>query len=231
VGAEREQAAGSGRLQDEASLGWRLVPAGAVRQRAPAADGAGGRQRGWQGPGTTCRTITRGRACRGAMTAWPVRRHRAAAVPGTGAAERARPDPAAARSAWPAPRAIIASTPSTTRGGPGRSRPVTAYSQRKPYASSPKRSKIAESARHAGLASCWETAARSGSSGAVRQRWRKRGRIPATSSRRPVSSAGRAAQCVRGLAGAGCRRRAWGSAVRGTGSQSCGCGQSGCWKV
>jgi hypothetical protein len=71
-----------------------------------------------------------------------VRRHRAAAVPGTGAAERARPDPAAARSAWPAPRAIIASTPRTTRGGPGRSRPVTTYSWRKPYASSSKRSQI-----------------------------------------------------------------------------------------
>lgn len=46
-----------------ASPGWRLVPAGHVRQRAPVADGAGGLQRGWQGPETTCRTIA-GRRCR-----------------------------------------------------------------------------------------------------------------------------------------------------------------------
>jgi len=72
-----------------------------------------------------------------------VLRHRAAAVPGTGAAEqRARPDPAGARvrpdrrpgQSWRARQG-------TTGGGPGRSRQVTTYSWRKPCASSSKSSR------------------------------------------------------------------------------------------
>ena len=94
MSAERDRVGGVRQAGGRAAPGRRLVPVGAVRQRAPVGHGPRGLQRRRRGVGLPAPRprqvaglpLGRGRHGR-------VLRHRAAAVPGAGAVERARPDP------------------------------------------------------------------------------------------------------------------------------------------